>query len=279
MPTTTSLFELTAQTFKFKDVDEVTLMSSPIQSVNLRERRIITSSRTLDYDYLVIDQTPSFSADELVAVRQQLTTLLAGLQAAATAKKKLRARVYCQGSTAEAWQLALLIKADIKNHYPRLSSSVEVLIDLPGGHLADFLRREGLKAATANRLKEPGFSVHAPSTSVSNRRIRGLRLDGSGHAIVGANYSPIGFGNVIVIDSPDRQQISLLRVIQAQARQIAAELINQLDGSDRRELALASPALWLRGTGNYVALGTGEYRRTRARLIAGLDRRLWRSLV
>jgi hypothetical protein len=251
-----------------------------VQSINLADRRVITSRSILDFDYLLLDQTPTYTAAELAVIAAQLVTLLSGLQAGSTLKKNQRARIYCQGQMAEAWQLALLVQSDLRRHYPRLVGAVEVLIDRPSGRVGEFLRHEELKTATASRLQLPGLTVQAPTSPLANRKIRGLRLDDAGHALIDQFSSPLAHPNVFIFDRPERYQMNLLRVLRSQARAIADELVAQCEGRHRRHFDWHSPALLLRGSSRYyLSLGHLENDRTRARLVAGLDRRLRRQLA
>lgn len=273
LPTTKGLLDRRTHPLSSLEFNDLKVRHTAVRSINLPERRIITTSGVLNYDQLIIDGWPTYQASELSAISGQLLTLLTSLRA--RPHRAGAARIYCQGQTAEAWQLALLIRGDITRHYPALISMVEVLVDLPGNHLGDWLRRNGLTKATDANLKKPGVRIHPPSPLVTARQIRGLQVGRDGSALVNAAHSPANFPEVKIFDGAWLKQLNLLRVWRGLARQVAAAVVARLDGRDQPALPVTTPALLLNSSqGSYLSLGDYENYRTRARLVARLDSHL-----
>ncbi len=275
LPSTPSILDERTHSLPNRRFNDVRVRRQTIKSINLPARRIVTDKGVLDYDQLVIDSQPEYQLAELATIRRQLLTLFAGLKAQPKSLKANRARIYCQGDNAEAWQLALLIVSDLQRHYPSLVTVVNVAVDLPGNHLGDFLRRNGLVQATATTLKKPGLTIHPPTPIVAASKIRGLQVGKNGSALVTAQLHPHGFPEVTIVDGTELKQVNLLRVWRSIARQLGQELAAKLEGQQRSDLNIATPALILNGPGSsYAMLGDWENHRNRARLVARLDNHL-----
>lgn len=179
----------------------------------------------------------------------------------------------------ESWQLALAIRRDLHRHYASIVGAVQVLIDLPGNHAGDFLRRNGLIKATPATLRLPGITIKQSAAAITTKKVKGLQLGRDGSALVDASLSPPGFPEVTIFNAASFRKVNLLRVFHSLARQYANQLVASLDEEAGALLQIPAAAMLLKSHGgSYLLLGELENRRTRARLVAGLDQQLRRRL-
>ncbi len=274
LATVANLLDRTSHGLPRLKLPNISVRPSTIKSINLNERRIITERGTVNYDYLFVDNRPAYRPSELEAIRAELMTLFSSLQTLSRAKSQT-ARLYCPGKLPDAWQLALLIQGALHHHYPRLVGQIKLIIDSPSGQLGIFLRRSGLQMATAANLKLPGLTIQPPQPLINNRSVRGWQTGHNGRVQLTAALSPIGFPAVTVFEGDWLNRLTLLRVFRTIARQAVGRLALQLDGESQSPFILPAAALGVLATGgHYVAIGSLENHRLRARFVHLLERQL-----
>ncbi|MEX1052018.1 MAG: hypothetical protein WEC83_01360 [Patescibacteria group bacterium] len=272
---TKQLFPATAKPVKVGAVAGVKLLPANVKSINLNDRRIITTNRTLEYDLLCIDQTPVFTSSEREKIVDQFETLLATIHSQENRGVQAKARVSLRGRTANSYQLAL----DLLERKNRDSSAAVAAVRIeveanPAGKLGQFLRERGLSLRVS---QYPGVTVAAPVGVFPSKKIRGMKVDLGGEAMTLATGELPNHSEVLILEQ-NRDQANLARADWQLAGQIADNITAKLEGGLERPLDQHNTKLILASRGDYyVELGAMISARTRARAVAGLEKRFWRQ--
>jgi len=248
-----------------------------VKSIHLTRRQIITSKELIDYDYLVLDQTPVFSIHDIEKIARESRRLITHLQAKQKTRLTTRAMIRCSGQSANSWQLALTLKADFDRLLTNLP--VQVTVDLPKNKkLRQFLIAGGLLEKTRGSL--PGFSIASPSSPVSNRKIRGLTIDNEGYALADQYSRPINHPNALIVNHPHRLLQNILRTDRTQAQKLADSLKRLLDNQQPHVLEITQPALLLNNNQRHLVwLGHLVSDRLKAQLVSRVDKRSFHRLT
>ena len=261
---------------KKSHLNHVRLINNRVNSINLVERRLITDRGTLTYDYLFIDQASSYRPGELKTITDQLKKLTAAIKAAVNTGDKPAAEIFCKGQSAESYQLALNIRAELVHEQVARQVSVMCEGDRPDD-LKKFLTAAGLKVGR-RRLEKPGLTIQAPAI-LDLRKIRGLKIDAQYQAMTGSTAQVLGHPEVMILNSRPRFRQNLLRFQKTLGQRLAKSLINIVESREPLTVELEQSALLLtHGEESFVWLGKLMSRRTRGRIIRQLDRRLHSKL-
>lgn len=205
------------------------VLKTKIRSINLIDRRLIGERDIIDYDYLVLDQTPVFTSDELKAIAEQSAEVIRRLKAATKLGRHLTAAIRFLGDLPVAWQVALALQSDLRSLDSQVASRLHLQVEANDGRLGRFLRRQGLMSVATEALGA-GFRVQAPSPSIISNRVKGLLLDQKAQAITTTALNLESHPEVFVIDGRCRYQ-NLLRPAKAVAAQIAHNVEAMVVGS------------------------------------------------
>lgn len=249
------------------------------KSIHLTRRQIITTKGVIDYDYLVLDQTPVFSVVDIEKIARETRRLITHLQAKQKTRQSARAMIRCNGESANSWQLALALRADLDRLLPHLAVPTQVTVDLPSNKkIQQFLTTNGLAQKTTGLV--PGFSIGKATPPISNRKVHGLIIDNEGYALTDHSTRLTNHPDVIVIDHPYRLLQNLLRTDQTHAQQLVDNVTRLVNGEHPKALELPRPALLLATDRLRLSwLGSVVSQRIKARLIGNLENRLFRRLT
>jgi hypothetical protein len=260
-----------------KYLNTVKVINSPVKSLNLRDRRVITGKRSLEYDLVFIDQTPVYTSLERQKITDQFETLLSTLRSNENRGVATKAKVALNGQDFDSLNLALALN-DRKNRDS--SASVAALrVEVSGApdNAGSFLRSQGL---STRKSQFPGVVLKPPLPLVKSHQIRGLKVDLAGRAITLATLEPVNHQNVFVLDSSDRQWQNIARSDWHLAGQIVSNIQAKLEGTLEQPIDHLGSKLLLRSAaGQFVSLGSMVSSRNRARAIVALDRQFWRRLL
>lgn len=244
-----------------------------VKSINLNDRRIITSTRTLEFDLLFIDQTPVYTSGEREKIVDQFETLLSTMRSQENRGVQAKARVSFRGKTADSYQLALELLRRKNRDASAAVSAIRLEVEASSSSkLGQFLRDSGL---SLGKSQHPGVTIAAPAGIFPSKRIRGMRVDLAGEAITLATGELPNHSNVIIVEQ-NREKANIARADWQLAGQITDSISIKLDGGLEKPLDQHNAKLLLaNGNNYYVELGTMISSRTRARATASLEKRFW----
>jgi len=249
------------------------LLNSSIKSVNLRDRRIITAKKVVNYDLLFIDQTPVFNSKEREKITDQLETLISTVRAKENSGVAAKARVVFDGQSADMYQLALNLAKRLERDSSQSVSSIRVEAGIGSGKLAEFFKDNGV---FSRKTQYPGIIVKRPLPVFSSKKIRGLRVDLSGRAITLVTGEPGDHNNVIIVDDEDRGLQNIARADWSLAKTIAKNVEAKLDGGLEKPIETDGVKLLIASSSAcFVEFGSIKSARARSRVILSLDRSFW----
>ncbi len=246
-----------------------------VKGVNLKERRVILERDVLNYDLLFLDQTPSYTLEELKAVAKSTQHLIAQVSSDRKKGESTEARIGFVGRNAESWQLALATLSLLRQQNLK---SISVEVDMPPEEtLSKFLEASGLHHQSNRR--RAGFSVAAPKGPIKSESIRGLTLDINNRAIVGRELTPPHHQEAMIIDNEMRSLRLLWKPDLVMAKQIVKNMELILDKLPILPIDLIEPALQLSSDREtYLMIGKLTNRGLRAKAVSRLDRNFFNSL-
>jgi|GEM_PF-4487809 len=261
-----------------KKFEHLRLVTTEVKSLSLRDRRITTTTGSFNYDYLILDQARLFSVGELKKLRQGWLQLITTLQARLNTGQKAAAEVVFDGREASSVQLALALRADVAERFPKVNRYLEIICQgVKDSSLKEFLTRHQISARRA--VSRPGMIVGSPRSMVASQKIRGLRIDQRGQAVTEVDGSPLSFPEVIIIDGAVRDWQNLLRFEKTLASLAVENIQSKLDGLAPREIISHAKAFILQtNKESYVEFGSIQGTGPRARLVAALERRTTKQL-
>jgi hypothetical protein len=249
----------------------IRIVTEPIRSISLPNRRIVTQKRLLEFDILCLDQTPWYTSGDLSSISQALQKLSVQLRL----KKDIRAAgaVRLKGASPLAWQLALLVRAEINRHKFR---QISVEVERPKNRVVtEFLRSAGIDINFSTR---PGFSVAPPEPAFPSKRVKGMRIDRREMAIT--NNESVAARGVLVVEQLTSSERTLWRALESEARQYAGQIERMINSDELSSLEREPAAYLLKSTdGILLRFDRTVSQRVRAHLVAKLDRDLWKKLL
>jgi len=216
-----------------------------IDSVNLREKYLITKDQTVSYDYLIIDQSPVFNHRDLRIIQQQAKELLNHLQAELKKGRTIEAQARFSGQNVMSYQLALALRQDSLAYQLGRNLNVQVEVNHQLEKLEYFLRQNHLNTRSTDQLTV-GFTVAQPEKPFKNQKIRGLAIDQSGRAITNQFLTLEKYPEVTLIDSAKRDYHNLLRLDFSLAKQIVDNLERRLNYQHLKEVEMLTNAFLLK---------------------------------
>ncbi|MEX1123765.1 MAG: hypothetical protein WEC81_01170 [Patescibacteria group bacterium] len=267
------------EAFKPKQyIGSVNRLITAVKSINLNDRRVVTGKKTLDYDLLFIDQTATFTTGERDKILDQFETLIATVRAKENRGMSGKVKLAVTGASAESYQLALDLATRVARDSSSGVSSIRVEVEsYPQSKLKNFFVDNHIYA---RKSQYPGMSIKEPMVIFSSKKIRGLRVDLAGRAILLATGEPAQHQNAIMIDADDRLFQNIGRSDWNLAKQITDNLVAKLDGTLEKPLDSSGKKLILQGSNSsYIEIGRVSSNRNRANAVRALERRFWRRLL
>lgn len=251
-----------------------------VKSINLREQRVITDKTTLEYDFLILDRTPVYLNDELKALLAAVKKLTLYLRYQLRSRSDQAATIKFKALTASTAQLALAIRGSLHLIEPGLARKVRLVFEsskeLPT--LQGFLEESGLEIG--RRVVGPGLTIDMPSAPVLAKKIKGLSVDRSGRAVVGAGLNLANHPEVFIVDYPERKWQNLWRHDQVIAESLSHNLQAAMNAREPRAIDTAGAAMLVHSaTDRLLLLGKIASRRLRARAISRIDQGLFTRLT
>lgn len=258
---------------RVSQIGGVKVLPANIKGINLNDRRIITSTRTLEFDVLFIDQTPVYTSSEREKIIDQFETLLSTIHSQENQGVPTKARVSFQGKTADSYQVALGLLQRKNRDSSAAIAGVRMEVEASTtGKLGQWLRKGGL---SLSKTQHPGVTVAAPMGIFPSQKIRGMKVDLAGEAITLATGELPNHNNVIIIEQ-DREKTNIARADWQLAGQIADNITVKLEGGLEKPLDQTNVKLILTaGNSYYTELGSMISVRTRAQAVASLEKRFW----
>ncbi len=258
---------------RISQIGGVKVLPANVKSINLNDRRIITSTRNIEFDLLFIDQTPVYTSSEREKIVDQFETLLSTMRSQENRGVQAKARVSFQGKFADSYQIALELLQRKNRDSSAAVAAVRMEVEAnTSGKFGQWLRDCGL---SLGKSQHPGVTVSVPMGVFPSKKIRGMKVDLTGEAITLATGELSNHNNVIVIEQ-DRERANIARADWQLAGQITDTITAKLDGGLEKPLDQHNAKLLLTdGSNCYVELGSMISARTRARAIAGLEKRFW----
>lgn len=208
----------------------VEIIKSSVKQINLHDRRVITSKGTVDYDYLISDQTPIYSVSEIKKIQPQLQRLIHEIQSIVKNGKHIKARVTFAAESVEAWQLALLFAQDISKMSTSVRRSVAIESRIPDWPwLKQFMESNGVTGRKSVGLT-PGLTIGSPASPFQNRIARGALLDHLDNFILENTLNPESFPEVTVIANSPMYKCNIAKVNAHLASQIVRNVQRFLEG-------------------------------------------------
>lgn len=275
-PHLVSLFGKLDKLDKSEILQESEIKVGQVKSVNLREKRLITTQGVQEFDYLIIDQTPYFSAQYLTSIREQLVNLFAAMSAQENIGKQPTSKVAVGGDSAIFWQLGLAIKRDAILHKVR-RLSVE-LITPNDSEVEGFLKLNGLELRNSPS-DLPGLHIKPEPSPVDLTKVKGLKL-GEKHPLVDQYHRSLTCKDLMIVRSDDMRLINLISVTRAMAKRFAWNVLNDLNEEPitKREADLTRAAQLIGIKQSRLWLDKYSSRLVRVGLVKSWEKFLWQSL-
>jgi len=258
-------------------LENVSVINSAVKSITLRDSRIITGKRTIEYDVAFIDQTPVYTAAERDNIIDQFETLVATVRSNENRGVVSKAKMAFVDNDFDSLDIALSLN-DRKNRDSSASvANIRVEVGSATGNVATFLRERGVYT---RKSQYPGVVLKKPLPMISSKKIRGLGVDLSGKAMTLATLEAANYQNVLVIDNPDRQSQNIARSDWQLAKAIVENIRAKIEGGLEKPIECDGNKLLLKSnSGQFVSLGSMSSSRNRARAVYALDKRFWRGLL
>jgi len=280
LPGLKSLFSPIATSDVSKLLKNVAVKKAAVKQINLKDRRVVTDKASFDYDVLVLDTTPVFTASDITKIAAQCQRLTQEAQAKHKTGRSGRWRVLFSGGDVSSWQLALSLASDIALHSAAIRQSISIQTSLPS-------RPQVKSFLDANQISDqkslgpiPGLTVASPNVPVKNRLVRGAMLDAKDNLVVGRDYHPEGHPEVTVVGGHERLMSNLWRPDQTLATQVVDNIELYMEGRAQKVHSTSASAGLLTGpNGVLVWIGTLFSQRLKARAISSLDRQFYRRLT
>lgn len=263
-----------------KELENIKIVRSEVQSASLPDRRLVTGKGVVDYDVLIVDQQPVYKYEELTAIKKAADDILLSVRALHNQDKSATARIVCKGNSAESLELACRISEYIRSSFPRLVRSVGVDVPISGNQPA------ATAFIAANNLREIGsakadltLTIEPPKSYLMLKKVRGLRVGAKSLPILERDLMAKGWPGVFIVDGASRPWQNLLHYQKSTAKRIAENVEALTENRPQLPVELAEMAVFLSANNAvFVELGGMVSNRTRARIIAKLERRLFRQL-
>lgn len=262
-----------------KELKHVRVVRSSIRSINLKERRIVTTKGSTSYNFLVIDKYRGFGRTERGEIRKQLRQLCSLVKSGSNINKNNTARVAVESVEPEMLQVALAIVGEVRHVVPELVRRIEVAVTPNEGalpaRLKQFLANNGV--AVGADTGKPGLRIASPAEEVKNSSIKGLHIDGRGVAVTDASRAVKGYPEVLMLDGANRAQIATWRAQKSLADQVRKVVEQHLAGKGASEMRTGSielrPLYLLQGVnGRYLQIAKHADTGIKARTVAYLER-------
>lgn len=274
---TSKLSPVACKTFSIKTkLQNVAIKTANIKSVNLGDRRIITGSKTYEYDLLFIDQTPVFNSKEREKINDQFETLISTVRSKENRGISAKTKIFLEGDTADTRQLALYFSDRKLKDSSNSVSTIRVETDAYKGKMLEFFKESNV---FSRKSQYPGITVKSPRTIFPTKKMRGLGVDMEGYAMLLATGEPASHQNVIMIDNHERKMQNIARSDWGLAKQIVHNIDAKLEGGLEKPLDYTGDKLLLSSKrGYFVKLGEMVSSRNRARAVFALEKRFWSKL-
>lgn len=277
-PKLTSLIKLPDFPSKKSLLDHVKVKTASVKQINLKEQRLTTEKEALDYDYLVLDQTPQYSASELDQISNDFRQLVYHWQAKQRQAKTVQAKLAVLGATLAGYQLALAAASDVQKL--KAARSLKIQAEYSSGSAVGQFLKENNVGAYKLTEKLAGLRIKAPSVMVAGKTVRGAKIDHSGQIMVDHKLNPEGFPEVFVIGGLHRSVTNLLRADKVLAEAVAANIERTLEKKNTKLVQWPESAgLLVCGEKILGFAGRLASNRVRGRILFNLDQRLYRQLT
>lgn len=255
---------------KAKALDHVSLQIGAVKSVSLKQKRVTTAKNLVPYDILVLDQTPCYTAKELMKIESTIQKLILAVRS----KPANRAVINFKGEDSSTWQLALTTKSWLTKQRVR---NVAVAIPLTtNAKLNDYLKNNGLMLKPT---KGPGVSIASPGLVLDTKKVKGIVADELGYALTDAKAFPKGYRDVLVRDGEVLRSVGLWRTDLTRAKLFASQIARLVEGEPSKNLEIETAAVVLLGSnGALTAVGKSLEQGLRAKAIIALELRMRREL-
>ncbi len=279
-PRISSLLGKQSFTLKNRLYRHVSCQTTTVRQIDLIDRRVITTDGIVDYDALILDLTPTYTAEEIKKIAAQATRLINEVQAKAKSGQQLKARITFAGADAVSWQIALALAADLSVMSTAVQRALSVQAQFPPiAKLREFLVENGVTSRKSVALL-PGLTIGAPKAPLKNRSVRGALLDDRDNFILRETLNPEGHPETIVIDGDWRLAPNILKVEQTLASRLVGNVERFLEGERQRPIHCPRPSGILKAQdGEFVWFGSLQSSGWRAKIIAWLDRGFYEKLV
>lgn len=248
-----------------------------VRSINLSRKLVVATDGSHHFDYLFLDQIPSYSVAELTSLKASFKTLLAQMRRTIDKDMQIIARLALHGSDVSSYQLALALASDRDRECPDLRSHLKVSASFRDS-LGDFLDTEGIDKLSQERL--PGIKILPARPYLPSSKIRGLAIDDKGRAITDASFVAKGNRWVMVCDGSRWENHNMGLGYAELAHQIASNIIKQLEEEKPAAVESLSRAYLLRGrSGALLKWGRTVSSRLRAKMAIAGEKQLWKRLV
>ncbi|OGD61244.1 hypothetical protein A3A71_01445 [Candidatus Berkelbacteria bacterium RIFCSPLOWO2_01_FULL_50_28] len=261
--------------FRRKKLENVVLKKETVMSINLKAKRVVTNREVYSYDYLILDLMPVITVQEFLAIQRSAKEVVVHLQAALKQNEKLNATVNFAGDIFGC-QLALALARDRTKLSSRTMRKLAINVTKTNSTFLDsFLASNDISLGCS---KSPGFNVGQARAQLSWKKIKGLTVDGAGHALTLPSLNLEKFQEVFVLDAVNLLS-SLWRSQWVVAKQVEKNIVSTLERKPLRVIDGMPAPKYLTGDNGQILLWGGiESRRLRASAVGALDRAFVRRI-
>jgi len=259
-----------------RQLENVRVERTRIKSISARDSRIVTGRRTIEYDLLFIDQTPTFTTQEREKIHDQFETLIATIHSNENRAIAAKAKIAFLGNDADSINLALAFAERKNRDSSAAAAAIRVELSI-GDKLNTFLQSRGI---STRKSQYPGLVIKPPTPYLNIKSLRGIQLDLSGRAITLATLETPNHQNILIVDDFDRQLQNIARTDYQLAKSIVENLLAKLSGELEKPIEISGQKLLLNSERlHFVKLGNMQSERNRARVVASLEKRFWSKLL
>lgn len=256
---------------KSRLIQQVRVSQLKIVSANLRNNHLVCEKRIIPYQYLIVDQTPSYSSDELAVVEKEASRLFAYLQAAKNIGHERNAKVRILGANACSYQLALAFSQDYRmfgKNLPKLS----FYIQSPAvTKLNQFLSERGI-LNQSNQNDDIGFLIKEPHALLPNKKIRGLVIDRENRAVVNQYLTLDQYPEVTLLDHHNSGFRSIIKDELQLAKAVVKNVERRMLGKPPKSISFTKPAMIIQDQdGVFLWEGNNQTTGLKAHSVARLD--------
>lgn|GEM_PF-2393461 len=241
--------------FKPKPYDYLKVTHKEVSSISLPRRQVITTSGTFDYDHLVLDQTPTFTPEEVDRLSEEVKKLVMQLSSRVHLGQRRRATVKFAGEASISWQLSLAVASDIKALPAAVAGLLSVQTDAaPSSQLVSFLRLAGvgkLQQETVSTTVE----IRPPKRIVEPKHIKGATVGAQGYPHLNQFLNFEGYFDAIVVDHPLRRFHNTIGVDLTLAKSIVRNIEAAVDLTRQHPISMPQRALLLSSDQSHFYLG------------------------